>query len=115
MKFLIRKTSGYDDIKPHKKAYQDKYTRIDERVVDSPEKLKYFNAVEDWYGSCANHRVENGHILRDCEECMAWFIDINTLEELINLQREIDCELVIGDYYNNHDITFIEIYDSYRE
>ena len=115
MKFLIRKTSGYDDIKPHEKAYEDTYIAIDERVVDSPEKLNFPNAVKNWYGEGKNHRVENGHIKRDLEGRKAWFIDINTLEELINLQREIDCELVIGDYYDNHNITFIEIYDSYRE
>jgi hypothetical protein len=37
-----------------------------------------------------------------------WFIEINTLEELMNLQKEVNSNLIIND-------GTIEIYDDYRE
>lgn len=37
-----------------------------------------------------------------------WEVEINTLEELLDLQKEVGEELIISDEY-------IEIYDAYRE
>lgn len=48
-----------------------------------------------------------------------WFIELNTLEDLLNLQEEIDEDIIISDYYytyNSIDVKHsIEIYDDYRE
>ena len=41
-------------------------------------------------------------------EKVRWEIEINTLEELLDLLKEADHELIISDGY-------IEIYDDYRE
>lgn len=41
-------------------------------------------------------------------EKVRWEIEINTLEELLDLLKEADNELIISDGY-------IEIYDAYRE
>ena len=43
-----------------------------------------------------------------------WFIDINTLEELINFKNKYG-ELVLQNSIYNEDIIVIEIYDTYRE
>jgi hypothetical protein len=61
-----------------------------------------------------NHRVVDGYIKRDFEE-EAWFIDIETLEDLIKLQNEVKQELIIGKCFWNDEIQSIEIYDDYRE
>lgn len=48
-----------------------------------------------------------------------WFIELNTLEDLLNLKEEIGENIIISDYlfrYNNIDVEYsIEIYDDYRE
>lgn len=41
-------------------------------------------------------------------EIIRWEVEINTLEELLDLQKEVGEELIISDGY-------IEIYDDYRE
>ena len=41
-------------------------------------------------------------------EIICWEVEINTLEELLDLQKEVGEELIISDGY-------IEIYDEYRE
>lgn len=40
-----------------------------------------------------------------------WYIEINTLEEIINLSRETRKELII----NTDEEPYIEIYDCFRE
>lgn len=49
---------------------------------------------------------------------MAWFIDINSLEELIALENKVG-DIIIG-YHTPDDVgagpePYIEIYDTYRE
>lgn len=41
-------------------------------------------------------------------ELVRWEVEINTLKELLDLQKEVGEELIISDGY-------IEIYDDYRE
>lgn len=43
-----------------------------------------------------------------------WFIEINTLQELLNLKTRFNEELIITTRYGT-DIPEIEIYDDYRE
>lgn len=44
-------------------------------------------------------------------------VEINTLEELLKLEKDERCELIIGnhDYGENKGLPFIEIYDDWRE
>lgn len=48
-----------------------------------------------------------------------WFIELNTLEDLLNLQEEMGEKIIISDYlfrYNNIGVEHsVEIYDDYRE
>jgi hypothetical protein len=113
MKFAIRRTSEWEDrISPCEGAVQLPYIRIDERTVNDPMKNKYIG--EDWYKEGTNHRVENGHIKRDFEE-KCWFIEIETLEDLMNLRNREGQPLIIDSSNNNPNIPQIEIYDNYRE
>jgi hypothetical protein len=111
MKFLISRTSVWDEAKqPYEKAYRDKYIQVDTRKVDDPKKLKL---KVDWYSEGKNHRVENRYIKRDFEST-GWFIDLETLEDLIKLKNEVG-DIVIQSSFQNEEITEIEIYDGYRE
>ena len=48
-----------------------------------------------------------------------WFIELNTLEDLLNLKEEVDEPVIINDFWKNNNIDgvkySIEIYDDYRE
>lgn len=48
-----------------------------------------------------------------------WFIELNTLEDLLNLREEVDTGIIINDdFWKNNNIGVkhsIEIYDTYRE
>lgn len=84
--------------------------RIDERTVDSPAKIGS-HGEPTWYELGRNHRVENGHIMRDFDDT-AWFIEMNSLDDLIAFHKAHG-DLVISDGFTR--ITRIEIYDDYRE
>jgi hypothetical protein len=120
MKVMIKRTSEWDDeIKPCGEAFKENYTRIDERSFDEPVKIPFYNgnkerAENDWYGSGRNHRTENGRIKRDFDD-VAWFIEINSLEELFDFVNKYKEKIVFGTSYDNKEIFEIEIYDSYRE
>ena len=109
MKFLITRTSQWAG-QPCDEAYQDTYTRIDERTVRTPDKLPN---GQTWYQEGTNHRVEDGHIKRDFQDT-AWFVDIPDLDALMVFYQKYG-QLVISSHYNNDAIVELEIYDDYRE
>lgn len=114
MKFHISRTSdGIDEMQPHEKAYKDKYIHIDSRYTDDSNKLNHKEDRDNWYNKGNNHRVENGHIKRDFQE-ESWFIDIDSLKELIDFLNEVG-SIVVTKFIWNEDIPEIEIYDDYRE
>lgn len=113
MKFLVTRTSLWDDKRPCERAYKDKYIIVDSRTVDDPKKLNIKSDRENWYKEGTNHRVENGKIRRDFEE-EGWFIDINSLEELIEFKNEVGA-IIIQRHWQNEELFEIEIYDYYRE
>ena len=57
----------------------------------------------------------------DNNEWIEWIIEINTLEELLELQKEVGHEIIIGSSYNQNSNSIedsdwgIEIYNGYRE
>ena len=108
MKFLVTRTTGSRD-KPCKNAIKEKYIYTFELSIDDPNKNPFHK--ESWYKTGINHRVENGHIKKDFEE-EGWFLEINSLEELINLKEEVGEWLIIGE---THNLLSIEIYNDYRE
>lgn len=113
MRFIISRTSQWDG-EPHNKAYQDKFIRVDTRVVDCPSKLNHRVDRENWYEKGTNHRVENGCIKRDFIG-KNWFIDISSLEELLEFKEEVGEDIVIQNSWENEELLEIEIYDTYRE
>lgn len=47
-----------------------------------------------------------------------WFIELNTLEDLLNLKEEVGEPVIIDDFWKDDNIGVkysIEIYDDYRE
>jgi hypothetical protein len=44
-----------------------------------------------------------------------WFIDIETIQDIENLRKEVGTELVITDSIWAYPLPAIEIYDDYRE
>lgn len=106
MWFRISKASNLDE-KPHRKAIMKKGYIVDERTVDSPEKLGYSIDRRTWYDRGVNHRVENGHIKRDLE-IEDWYIEINFLHDLMELIEDCGNSVVV-------DTEKIIIYDDYLE
>lgn len=113
MKFIIKRTSIWDQESPCEEARRETYTRIDERIVDDPKKIHFGNVAQTWYKQGENHRVENGHIKRDFPGEREWFIEINNLDDLLKLKSKYG-DLVLGEHCSS-DFPSIEIYDDYRE
>jgi len=108
MKFAISR-SVCDGKKPCDGAYKDSYVHIDERTVDSPQKLLCDSHT--WYERGYNHRVENGHIKRDLDRD-GWFIDISDLRGLLELEEKYG-NLMIQRVWGNDSILEIEIHDNH--
>lgn len=105
MRFTISRTSVYGE-KPCEDAHKIETFRRDERRFSTPDELPD-NCSKLWYKDGSNHRVENGHIVRDLP-ITQWVIDtINTLDDLMEFVKTHD-DIVLSD-------DGIEIYDDYRE
>ena len=120
MKFMVSRTSqsSWDAGSPCPGAYRDTYTRIDERAVNDPAKVRVHEGETDWwYREGENHRLSQktrGRIQRDFPNQQGWFIDLETLDDLMRLHRQTT-DLVIGTALDNPAIPSIEIYDTWRE
>ncbi len=116
MEFIVNRTSLRSmDVQPCEEAYLKAYIRIDERTVNSPSKITAYKnqPVDWWYSAGKNHRVENGHIVRDFDD-KGWFVKLDTMEDLLKFTQKYG-SVVIGQYWKNHSILEIEIYDDWRE
>lgn len=119
MKFLITRTSSWnstDDLKLSKrwKITKENYDHIDCRTCKTFEDFekKFYKKFTD---DGINHEKFSGGIRRTFpNQCEGQFIEINTLEELIELYNECG-DIIITQNINNGYITEIEIYDDYRE
>jgi len=117
MKILVTRTSlFFDEDKPCNEVVHCTYINVDERTVNHPDKCYPKNRfTSDWYNDprFTNHRVENGHIKRDCIK-EGWCIQINSMDELVVFIKKYGhCVLSIMD--GNPDMIALEIYDDYRE
>ena len=115
MKMIVSRTTEFDDdVSPCDEAVKGDYVRIDERTTDDPAKIRARNGESDWwYEDGGNHRVEDGHIMRDFDDT-CWFVEIPDLQSLIEFVSKYG-ECVIGPAFRNRNRTEIEIYDGYRE
>jgi hypothetical protein len=94
MLFIIEKTSLLRDEKPHDRAVRKScvYTDIIYGLIkDNPF---YKQHPQRWYGEGINHREEDGNSIRDYVR-EKWFIEINSLEELLAISSEVDYGLTI--------------------
>lgn len=117
MKFTLTRTSMRNE-KPHEHAVKEIRTYVDVRTVDNPKKIIAHRGTDGgWYDKGTNHRVHNGHIMRDREEETIYTIKIDSLEELINFCRDCGEEviLLVGEYADKGEEITLEIYDDYRE
>lgn len=113
MEFMITRTSNWSTVRPCDEAYEKVYSRKDIRTLKSFE--EYDNKFRDnFLDNGSNHRInEDGYIEREFED-KAWFIKINSLEDLLNLQNKYG-QIIVGQSWNNYEYMMIEIYDGYRE
>ena len=119
MKFVISRTSLYEE-KPCEEAFRDKvtYLKVHERACKTFEEYDHrFSKHEGaWLSKGTNHRLTQTGIYREegnIEE-ESWFIEINSLEELINFQDKYG-SLVLEKWKDGNRILQLEIYDTYRE
>ena len=113
MKFAVTRTSTNGQ--PCEEAVLEEYIRIDEYDADNPEKVGINpRNTSWWYDRGENHRVENGHIKRDFRTT-GWFIEINSLDDLIAFKNKYGSLVIEDDPYNRNQFARIEIYDDYRE
>lgn len=119
MKFLITRTSVWEedgDLKLSKKwqLKKEKFDYIQRFTFKTPEAYNKKN-TKDWFSEGYNHKKTKDGIQRALKDhSQGWFIEINSLEELMELYNEVG-DIIISQSTFNPDITEIEIYDDYRE
>lgn len=114
MKFLVFRTSDTHNKKPCEGAVLEEYVYcVERRPVDDPAKLRWKFERERWFKEGWNHRVENGQITRDRFK-HGWFVEINTLEELLAFQNECGHAIIVSSRLSNPEIMAIEIFDDYH-
>ena len=117
MEFLLTSTSGKVE-KQIPNTTIKKYTKIEVRRFSSFEEFdKRFSRMEgNWLSKGVNHTTSKGRIQREFPNgAEGHFIEINSIEELLEFQREVRSELVITSANHNESIPAIEIYNDYRE
>lgn len=91
-------------------------------LITATSARSYTNIVEKYgvlnsYNYSFKERYETGigmcrvdHIYKRVDS----YIEINTLDELLQLSRDVGCELIVDENVRDGGLT-IEIYDGYRE
>lgn len=122
MIFQVTKTDSYGDFKekPHEKCFGMTLPYVDERNFRSPEAFdEYFKSYPGqgkWFDKGKNHRIlENGNIARDLKEIEVWGIELNTLEDLMEFQKDVGEEVILGPSFEDKKTPCLEIYNAYRE
>lgn len=117
MEFLLTSTSGWVENRiPN--AVIKKYTKIEVRTCSTFEEFdKRFSRTEGtWLSKGVNHKTSKGRIKREFPNgAEGHFIEINSIEELLEFQKEVRSELIITLATDNESIPAIEIYNNYRE
>ena len=76
-----------------------------------------FSRIEgSWLSEGVNHKTSKGRIQREFPNgAEGHFIEINSIEELLEFQKKVGNELIITSAIDNESIPAIEIYNNYRE
>lgn len=117
MKFMVSRTSSFEG-KPCKEAIFEKYVRVDRRAASTPEEIPAFKNYPNtdwWYKEGRNHRkIGKNTIARDFDDD-GWFIEVNSIDELMKLQKKYGEFIIKGPYWGTGYDAELEIYDDYRE
>ena len=117
MEFLLTRTSGWVENQiPN--AVIKKYTKIEVRYCSTFEEFdERFSRIEgNWLSKGVNHKMSKGRIQREFPSgAEGHFIEINSIEELLEFHKKVGSELIITSATNNESIPAIEIYNNYRE
>ena len=95
-----------------------KYTHIQVRGCSTFEEFdERFSRIEgNWLSEGVNHKTSKGRIQREFPNgAEGHFIEINSIEELLEFQKKVGHELIITSAIDNESIPAIEIYNNYRE
>lgn len=127
MKFIIRRTTHYEESAPIKGAFKMMVPYWHTRTCTEEYFDKHFAPTEGkWRSKGKNHKKIKANynhlskgtwISRQEEDREVWAIEINSLEELIAFEKKYG-DIIISTYQDNEgdeDILVIEIYDGYRE
>jgi hypothetical protein len=95
MLFYVYSNKNYEESytnytleKPFEQCQLVKGYYVDTRKTDCPSKVPAYNGKTDWwYKSGVNHRIVDGKICKDFEEEF-YVIDINTIDDLLDLQKK---------------------------
>lgn len=106
-----------------KRLKQVPYTYIDRRTIDTLAEARVHHiGKKGWFDRGTNHREErsgNCGIARDLDTEYAWTIEIASLKELLNFQKEFGEDLIISPTSDDGEDSIaeyrLEIYDTYRE
>lgn len=117
MEFLLTSTSGSIENNIPNTVIK-KYTMVEVRYCSTFEEFdKRFSRTEgSWLSKGVNHKISKGQIQREIPNgAEGHFIEINSIEELLEFRRKVGNELIITSAPNNELIPAIEIYNYYRE
>lgn len=117
MEFLLTSAIGWVENQiPN--AIIKKYKKVEVRGFSSFEEFdKRLSWMEgNWLSKGVNHKTSKGRIQREFPNgAEGHFIEINSIEELLEFQRKVGSKLIITSATNNESIPAIEIYNYYRE
>ena len=117
MEFLLTSTiGGVENQIPN--AIIKKYKKVDVRYFSSFEEFdKLLSRMEgNWLSKGVNHKTSKVRIQREFPNgAEGHFIEINSIEELLEFHKKVGSELIITSATNNESIPAIEIYNYYRE
>lgn len=117
MEFLLTSTAGYVENRiPN--AVIKKYKKVEVRGFSSFKEFdKRLSRMEgNWLSKGVNHKTSKGQIQREFPNgAEGHFIEINSIEELLEFKKKVGSELIITSAFDNESIPAIEIYNYYRE
>jgi hypothetical protein len=112
MKFIVKRTSVWDNKQPCDEAILEKVPNYDQRNFKSPEEHDLC-LKEKWFSRGTEHSINTRGIVRRLEDIDIWVININSLEELLSFYKKYGQLVISSSYFNRQ--PEIEIYDDYRE
>lgn len=117
MLFQVTTTSMWNYDKPYEKCFSISLINTEVR------KFKSFEAYDNacgikgkWLSRGKNHRItEEGYIARDFKTEGLWGIELNSLEDLLNFEKEVGEEIILTTSFIDDKTPCLEIYNDYRE